>query len=164
MADRLNATEFALLGGDRSTASIINTFEISTNKGSSWTPATAYVVTYGKCRMTLANKHPLKQDPKTKIPGMVVRVNNKDLLFTPGTTGGFFADKEEFREALWRMVKTIEGTVRFSFTGRARDPKFGNTRFLNVELDHVLDQMYRSSWKREHRIGGDTGKNVDAST
>jgi hypothetical protein len=31
-------------------------------------------------------------------------------------------------------------------------------------LDHVLDQMYRSSWKREHRIGGDTGEDITSDT
>jgi hypothetical protein len=163
MADRLSAAEFALLGGNRMRATIAKTVEVSTNKGSSWTDVTPYVVKFGKCRMSLANRHPITND-SIKIPGMTIQVNNKDLLFTAGTSGGFFANNEEFRLALWRCVLTIEGTNRFSFTGRARDPKFGHSRFLNVELDHVLDQMYRSSWKREHRIGGDTGEDITSNT
>ena len=86
MADRLSAIEFAELGGDRVTAEATRTLEISLNLGGAWTDHSSSMIKYNSCKMSLANKHPLSQD-KTKIPPMVLQVNNADLLFTPGSVG-----------------------------------------------------------------------------
>lgn len=159
MADRLTAAQIGYLTRRNVRVKVTRTAVVD-NDSITATDISDRIKEWGKVKFEVYNKHP-DDLGILRFPFVDLVADNHDDYFDPGGTifPNGLDDLYETTIRIQVILNFPDGSTfqELDFTGQVREPEYGDRKSLNLIVEHPLTVLTGRIWKRQDRIGGDTG-------